>query len=219
MEGLIFGILRYPKPEKGTPSGGASLAVYAIIESILPCVGRGCDTGAGHYMNLNRKIAKKYLPNFPTKKILRSSPSLWIWSTLTFLGFHSCLIDTCRWIWKGKLILTARRWTSKQKNKTKQYKFKQIDQYFGLKTNLLQGLKEKYGNKTKSSLQIRFEKVTIKTMDCYCCWFSHDFTTKLSILPRFRIHGVLEQLKTNFQTNFRSKSFSTKAWIYSSRNL
>ena len=42
------------------------------------------------------------------------------------------------------------------------------------------------------------------------CWFSHDVTkiqtTKLSILGiqlRFYFHGVLEQLKTNFQTNFR----------------
>ena len=39
------------------------------------------------------------------------------------------------------------------------------------------------------------------------CWFSRDVTkiqtTKLSILLRFYFHGVLEQLKTNFQTNFR----------------
>ena len=42
------------------------------------------------------------------------------------------------------------------------------------------------------------------------CWFSHDVTkiqtTKLSILLRFYFHGVLEQLKTNFQTNFRLKT-------------
>ena len=31
-------------------------------------------------------------------------------------------------------------------------------------------------------------------------------TTTLSILLRFYFHGVLEQLKTNFQTNFRFKS-------------
>ena len=41
------------------------------------------------------------------------------------------------------------------------------------------------------------------------CWFSHDVTkiqtTKLSILLRFYFHGVLEQLKTNFHTNFRFK--------------
>ena len=41
------------------------------------------------------------------------------------------------------------------------------------------------------------------------CWFSHDVTkihtTKLSILPRFYLHDVLEQLKTNFHTNFRFK--------------
>ena len=43
------------------------------------------------------------------------------------------------------------------------------------------------------------------------CWFSHDVTkiqtTKLSILLRFYLYGVLEQLKTNFQTNFASKGF------------
>ena len=41
------------------------------------------------------------------------------------------------------------------------------------------------------------------------CWFSHDVTkiqtTKLSILPRFYFHDALEQLKTNFHTNFRFK--------------
>ena len=59
---------------------------------------------------------------------------------------------------------------------------------------------------------------------CCCwinCWFSHDVTkiqtTKLSILLRFYFHDVLEQLKTNFQTNFRFKrvlGFVTEyAWI------
>ena len=41
------------------------------------------------------------------------------------------------------------------------------------------------------------------------CWFSHDVTKiqtkKLSILLRFYFHDVLEQLKTNFHTNFRFK--------------
>ena len=41
------------------------------------------------------------------------------------------------------------------------------------------------------------------------CWFSHDVTKiqtkKLSILPIFYFHGTLEQLKTNFHTNFRFK--------------
>ena len=40
-------------------------------------------------------------------------------------------------------------------------------------------------------------------------WFSHDVTknqtTKLSTILRFYFHGVLEQLKTNFQTTFRFK--------------
>ena len=47
------------------------------------------------------------------------------------------------------------------------------------------------------------------TVRIFNCWFSHDVTkiqtTKLSILLRFYFHGVLEQLKTNFQTNFRFK--------------
>ena len=41
------------------------------------------------------------------------------------------------------------------------------------------------------------------------CWFSLDVTKiqtkKLSILPRFYFHDVLEQLKTNFHTNSRFK--------------
>ena len=41
------------------------------------------------------------------------------------------------------------------------------------------------------------------------CWFSHDVTKiqtkELSILPRFYFHGALEQLKTNFHTNFHFK--------------
>ena len=41
------------------------------------------------------------------------------------------------------------------------------------------------------------------------CWFSHDVTkiqtTKLSILLGFYFNEVLEQLKTNFDTNFRFK--------------
>ena len=43
----------------------------------------------------------------------------------------------------------------------------------------------------------------------FYCWFLHEVTyiqtTKLSILPRFYFHDVLEQLKTNFHTNFRFK--------------
>ena len=50
--------------------------------------------------------------------------------------------------------------------------------------------------------------ITLKHSSSYC-WFSHDVTKiqskKLSILPRFYFHDVLEQLKTNFHTNFRFK--------------
>ena len=41
------------------------------------------------------------------------------------------------------------------------------------------------------------------------CWFSNDLTKiqtkKLSILRRFYFHDALEQLETNFHTNFRFK--------------
>ena len=41
------------------------------------------------------------------------------------------------------------------------------------------------------------------------CWFSHDVTKirtkRLPILPRIYFHYTLEQLKTNFQTNFHFK--------------
>ena len=41
------------------------------------------------------------------------------------------------------------------------------------------------------------------------CWFSHDVTkfqtSELLILLRFCFHDVLEQLKTNIQTNFHSE--------------
>ena len=51
-----------------------------------------------------------------------------------------------------------------------------------------------------------------KTGEGRNCWFSHDVTkiqtTKLSILPRFYFHVVLEKLKTNFHTNFRFKKGS-----------
>ena len=54
------------------------------------------------------------------------------------------------------------------------------------------------------------------------CWFSHDVTKiqtkKPSILPRFFFHDALEQLKTNFHTNFclkRVLGFVIEyAWIF-----
>ena len=46
------------------------------------------------------------------------------------------------------------------------------------------------------------------------CWFSHDVTKfqtlELLILLRFYFHDVLEQLKTNIQTNFHSE------WVFGS---
>ena len=50
---------------------------------------------------------------------------------------------------------------------------------------------------------------TLFRVSNYIVGFSHNVTkiqtTKLSILLRFYFHGVLEQLKTNFQANFRFK--------------
>ena len=50
---------------------------------------------------------------------------------------------------------------------------------------------------------------TLFRVSNYIVGFSHNVTkiqtTKLSILLRFYFHGVLEQLKANFQTNFRFK--------------
>ena len=55
----------------------------------------------------------------------------------------------------------------------------------------------------------RFTIPKCKTERFKNCWFSHDVTKiqtkKLSILPRNYFHDALEQLKTNFHTNFRFK--------------
>ena len=52
------------------------------------------------------------------------------------------------------------------------------------------------------------------SQDIHNCWFSHDVTKiqikKLSILPRFYFHDALEQLKTNFRTNF---CFKRSSWF------
>ena len=66
--------------------------------------------------------------------------------------------------------------------------------------------------------KVKMSSSEIKKMECRqdrapdvgtYSWFSHDVTKiqtkKLSILPRFYFHGALEQLKTNFHTNFRFK--------------
>ena len=59
----------------------------------------------------------------------------------------------------------------------------------------------------KQTLHTFFQKFS--RVPALNCWFSHDVTkiqtTKLSILTRVYFHDVLEQLKTNFHTNFRFK--------------
>ena len=83
--------------------------------------------------------------------------------------------------------------------------------------------------KTKCRAVRKCSRISAKSLFLFlifwkCCWFSHDvikiqtttidkvqtLTTKdckkkLSILPRFYFDDVLEQLKTNFHTNFRFK--------------
>ena len=50
---------------------------------------------------------------------------------------------------------------------------------------------------------------SVKKGSLIYCWFSRDVTKiqtkKLSIVPRFYFDDALEQLKTNFHTNFRFK--------------
>ena len=74
---------------------------------------------------------------------------------------------------------------------------------------------EKYYLRTETAnccdLTIHFwcQLCTLFRVSNYIVGFSHNVTkiqtTKLSILLRFYFHGVLEQLKTNFQANFRFK--------------
>ena len=94
-----------------------------------------------------------------------------------------------------------------------------------LKTHLIQ-LRKQNLNKTKANKQTnkmqtkkwgwrksnpdlchKKKKEKRKNRQTNNCWFSHDVTKKfkpqLSILRRFYFHGVLEQVKTNFQTNCR----------------
>ena len=60
-----------------------------------------------------------------------------------------------------------------------------------------------------------FHKVNILQL-FFNCWFSHDVTkiqtTKLSMLPRFYFHDVLEKLKTNFHRNFLSSKGFLVLW-------
>ena len=65
---------------------------------------------------------------------------------------------------------------------------------------------------SKSGLSTQFiEQDLVILLQLHNCWFSHGVTkiqtTKLSILLTFYFHGVLEHLKTNFQTNVRFKRF------------
>ena len=67
------------------------------------------------------------------------------------------------------------------------------------------------GFMTKKSLTYRLLFLWTVFWITQYCWFSHDVTKiqtkKLSILPRFYFHDVLEQLKTNFIQILASKGF------------
>ena len=73
--------------------------------------------------------------------------------------------------------------------------------------------KERYHHATQSRTAegylADYDKTPERGFLPYYCWFSHDVTKiqtkKLSILARFYFHDALEQLKTNFHTNFRFK--------------
>ena len=102
--------------------------------------------------------------------------------------------------------------------------------YSGSRNNCfskIQLVGQKYRDKTTLASKTRFSRHCFgfqsrrfSLLGGYC-WFSDDVTkiqtTKLSILLRFYFHGVLEQLKTNVQTNFPFKrvlGFAIKyAWI------
>ena len=62
--------------------------------------------------------------------------------------------------------------------------------------------------RTSEQRSLELDLFRLNGFESYC-WFSHDVTKiqtkKLSILPRFYFHDALEQLKTNFHTNFRFK--------------
>ena len=70
-------------------------------------------------------------------------------------------------------------------------------------------MKAKNQNNNTCSKRNTNKKSRLSTIWTKYCWFSNDVTkiqtTKLSILRRFYFRGVLEQLKTNFQTNFHFK--------------
>ena len=88
------------------------------------------------------------------------------------------------------------------KTKPEQNKSKQTNK----QTNKMQT--KKWGwRKSNPDLCHKKKKEKRKNRQTNNCWFSHDVTKKfkpqLSILRRFYFHGVLEQLKTNFQTNCR----------------
>ena len=70
-----------------------------------------------------------------------------------------------------------------------------------------------YNNTKHSSIKITAVEASKTRMKLPCIsiyyWFSHDVAKiqnkKLWLLPRFYVHDALEQLKTNFHTNFRVK--------------
>jgi len=70
-------------------------------------------------------------------------------------------------------------------------------------------LSPKYGMGKNVQVCVGLSCINVEQASLQNCWFSHHVTKiqtkKLSILPRFYFHDALEQLKTNFHTNFSFK--------------
>ena len=103
-----------------------------------------------------------------------------------------------------------RRWwqlCNKDKTKVPDYFFPVM---FCLTVSLLNSMSKLIHNRWTCKLIVKALRVRLHTcIQMNNCWFSHHVTkfqtSELLILLRFYFHDVLEQLKTNIQTNFHSK--------------
>ena len=97
-------------------------------------------------------------------------------------------------IWNGKLILTARWWRSKQKEKQKNIYLNKLSNISVWKQTFFRGWK-KNENKTKSSLQIRIWKCDNKKTDCSLCVLNEPlepFSPHRMISSAIRMTSLIE---------------------------
>ena len=102
--------------------------------------------------NINRELIRNFSvdDNDDMMMIMMMFYTRIRWAQVSFYSHPNnellviCQAAVLQKIISGKLILTARWWRSKQKNKRKIYIFSKFAQYFCLETNLVQGLKEKW---------------------------------------------------------------------------